>query len=666
MSSTLLIFDYLITQKNLNSFTDNVEEFAVFPLLSDWGIIHDVQKMCSARYGKIVCSQLLNSAEMINKEMIKIRPYISQWSADLGNRKIGDQTVKGWLRNDPEGISSWWYSLLSEKNPFKTDLFLKVAQFHAIIFLIQAGKYEKCFICVKDRELLAVLKQYASQADFSISFEEQSYGKIQKIKIFFGKLIPVTTVFKEIVSALLWLFIFFIRALSARIILGSLTKRQINESTVFVSYFPSVDIAALREGRFLNKYTIPIQGKLNQVGQKIIWMFLYVKIDGWSFVDAIKISHKIKKVGEKVFLLHEFFSFCSLVKVLKIWVRQLIQYRKISGSLTAEHLTDGFTFTEAFPLILPLLRRSFIGRNAMEGLIYFEIFKNMFGYVKTSSTCVYYAEMQAWERALNAAKKLSSTNMQAIGFQHTSLSENYFHYFFAPSEHVVDNVNESLPLPDIFAANGKIPYTLLSESNYPNLVVLESVRQLYLNKMIDSFKPDSTKRMVILIAGTIFYNETKALISMIMQAFPDKDRPFEIWLRGHPSMSVVDVLHSMGIEEQDINFKVMEKEGQSIYDLLSQVPVVITATSTIGIEALAFGCDVIIPVFADFLCMSPLIGFEALYNTVYTPQDLVEKIAFIFSDNYKSIPLHEKLTFIKNYWSLDPSLNGWRNVLGIK
>jgi len=334
--------------------------------------------------------------------------------------------------------------------------------------------------------------------------------------------------------------------------------------------------------------------------------------------------------------------------------------------MTDANLTEGLTIKESSPIVLPVFRQSFCGKNSMEGLIYFEVFKNIFQYSKETSTCVYYAEMQAWERALNAAKDLFSSGTGTLGFQHTSLSENYFHYFFDPADRNPSRTAGNLPLPDTFASNGMIPHALLSQSEYPNLISLESVRQLYLNQLIKTQKTKVTDDLIILVAGTIFYNETCALISLITKAFPEKSRSFKIWLRGHPSMPVKEVLVSMGIEGDKLNLVTMEKQGQSIYDLLHHASIVITATSTIGIEALAFGCEVVVPVFSDFLCMSPLIGFEKFYHVIYSPQDLEEKIDLIFSEKNHAVPFEKKLAFIKEYWSLDPSLDRWMDELSIK
>jgi len=298
MSPTLVIFDHSMDQGLLNKIPDAADNMELFPLISDWRGIDEVLQKCTDNFKNAHTLKLLNSAEMINDEIIRMRRNIPKWSACMGNRKVGNKIIKDWFQIGDTGISSWWFSLLSEKNPFKTDMFLKIAQFQAIVSILKSGRYDNCYLFVKDEPLRQAICKFETQSAVSIFSRGRSSGKIKAVRSLMERLGTGKDLLRDMGSALLWLFVFWARSLLAGLILGNPAKRRPEGSILFVSYFPFVNTRALEEGRFQNKFAIPLQEKFHQAGQKIIWMFLYVNIDGWSFKDAVQIAKKIKRLDE--------------------------------------------------------------------------------------------------------------------------------------------------------------------------------------------------------------------------------------------------------------------------------------------------------------------------------------------------------------------------------
>jgi len=140
-----------------------------------------------------------------------------------------------------------------------------------------------------------------------------------------------------------------------------------------------------------------------------------------------------------------------------------------------------------------------VGKTALEGIACFELYKKVFEILPYSSHCVYNLEMQPWEKALNAARKLKAPKMKTIGFQHAGLSKNYFFYFHHSSEIREVGEKTALPLPDIVACNGDIPLNFMKNSGYPNVEKVESIRYLYLLDYRDDLDLDEKNgRMKVL------------------------------------------------------------------------------------------------------------------------------------------------------------------------
>jgi surface carbohydrate biosynthesis protein (TIGR04326 family) len=266
--------------------------------------------------------------------------------------------------------------------------------------------------------------------------------------------------------------------------------------------------------------------------------------------------------------------------------------------------------------------------------------------------------MHAWEKALNAAKNGINPPIRTIAYQHSSLSKNDLGYFYDRSETNRTGKTSDLPLPDILACNGKYLYDLLSESGYPNLIETEAVRYLYLDKVL-SMKPVSRKgRPVLLVAGPYNRNEARALVALVSTAFPMVDQ-FDIWFKGHPSLPLEGIFEELGFNYLKAGFMI---KHDNISEYLNDAWVVIVPTSTVAMEALAAGCEVIVPVFPDVMIMNPLADFDDHYHGVTTPQELRLAMERIIGGSFED-NIEGRRSFIRNYWNLDPSLPRWSRIL---
>ena len=84
----------------------------------------------------------------------------------------------------------------------------------------------------------------------------------------------------------------------------------------------------------------------------------------------------------------------------------------------------------------------------------------------------------------------------------------------------------------------------------------------------------------------------------------------------------------------------------------------LVGSSAVAVEALAYGCDVLVPGFASAPRLTPLAGWESFYRDVFSPQELAQAVADIDRNGPRRTAA-EKRAFVAQYWAIDPDLPRW-------
>jgi surface carbohydrate biosynthesis protein (TIGR04326 family) len=299
-------------------------------------------------------------------------------------------------------------------------------------------------------------------------------------------------------------------------------------------------------------------------------------------------------------------------------------------------------------------------------LYYYALFRRVMDDAGAPTECLYYCEMQSWEFALVAAARARRPRLRTIGFQHTTVSRNYYFYHHHRDDVTRTTSQTALPLPDTLAANGDRPAGLLAESGYPGLVVVESLRFLgVLEALARTRPPRSRRRPVVLVAGSIVRRETAALLSLVAAAFGGGDAAetpgdeVTVWLKGHPSQPIESVAAAAGVTLDPARYVVRTGD---IRAMLADADLVVVPTSAVAVEALAYGCEVVVPVFSALPAMTPLAGFEEYYHRVHSPEELRHAVER-FRRHGALVDIDDKRAFVRSYWCLDPRLPRWERLL---
>ncbi|TAM37177.1 hypothetical protein EPN54_05255 [bacterium] len=649
----LLVFDKHIKLNSLCRLK-RYDRVDLFPLTSDYKLIQQVKDTLESQ--GLASLVILNSPVLINEQVYYLRDRLSSWSAEIGRSKIKNRSLEDWLVLPWLNVSTWWFSYISEKNTLKTDFFFRIAQIRAVESLLVNKMYSACAVSLSDYGIRRAFEslgknlnmRFVFLARSGLSIKEAVFNILGRLKLL------------ELSSGIATLFRFYSRGCLLRQRLGDFKKRLPPEgSSLFVTYFPSFDKEAALKGVFKNKYFLPLQDKLEDKGKAICWVFIYVPMEGINFRSSISLTRDFIKNGENIFFLEEFISFSDVIKGLYLWALQVITSSFLFPAVRKKCISEPLS-SWAAPLVKPLWRKSFSGRPGMEGILYAIIFNKLFKKVPGLKDCLYFSEMQAWEKALNSAKHNQRPALRTIGFQHTCVSRNYLSYFYDLEEITDRDGKGALPLPDILACNGELMSKLLADSGYKNLEIVEALRHLHLKKIISNPLPFKQKEPVLLVIGSIDAKESVSLLNFVYASFGRCcDKP-AIWFKGHPAMPFEKAFKEARIDPSDTDYII--KEG-NLAGFLGQASAILVASSAVSIEALAFGCEIIVPILSDVMLMNPLADFEGYCHKVSTPGELSSLMDKI-GNGFK---LHDYLyykKFIERYWLLDPDLGRWMRLLG--
>ncbi|MHC9543669.1 MAG: glycosyltransferase [Vulcanimicrobiota bacterium] len=648
-----MIFDEFIRVQNIFDKASSKESITIdlFSITGDFSIPEKI--LTRLKELDIESVNSIDSALEIHQQVLELREGIFKWSARVGNHIIDNKTVKEWFILPGSNVSTWWFGLVSEKNTAKTDVFLRIAQLRAIRNSIISKEYQLVYISIRNSIISQAIRRICRKLGKQVKiipsskppFVVKGFLKDMKIDLFRESIIALSVLLKTIYYNFL-----------AKTALKSTKRLEPQEdSLLFVTYFPYIEKAAAKDGIFRNKYTQSLQDKCRELNLPILWILMYVPIDNYSYKDALNFAKDFLKNGERIFFLEEFLNPKDVMAILYLWFRQLIisnyLYKRIKATLLSNPLIEG-----AEDIIKSLWYRSFCGSTSMEGILFYFMYRRLFHTIKKIDYCLYYSEMHAWEKALIAAKNKENKNIKTIGFQHASVPKNFFSYYYDKSDLIITGKAIDLPMPDLLAVNGSITYSFFQESGYKNLTIVEAIRSLYLNDILS--REQLIEKESFLIAGSIDYVETKALVTLVKGAFPTAEK-IRICFKGHPSLPFERVFRELQIDTSSSNYIIIKSD---IFDALKNSAIVLVPSSTVAIEALAMGCEVIVPFFSNSIQMNPLADFEGFYHKVSSIQDLVQCVNDILGGK-KINDRRKTRDFISNYWDLDSEIPKWSNLI---
>lgn len=619
---SLIVFDSCPAAEKIGlSFFKRDEKVYLFPLTSSGAIITDLEKILK-RAG---CeAEKIQSAAMINIAAEKLRSEYLLWVAQLPDSICyGRKNFKEFFAVDKQA-TLWWFSLVSEKNPFKSDSFNRLCQLDSIIDILRAEKPERIIFWCGIKKLQDALSDYASEN--AISFIVLPVKALDGLK---ERILKIREVYyiRHALILINFMFRFFLRTrkIKKKICYPNRASCFNSKTLLLITPYPNLDIPSAEKGIFKNKFYPYLQEAIEAEKQNITWILMYVENNSISFNESLGYAELFIKNGYNMFFLEEFISLGIQIKALFAMLASGLKYFKIEKDISHRHNLRGYNFYKLFRDDWYL---SFAGYIGYQGILYYNMFKSLLEEVKADK-CLHLCEMNAWEKALICAREAVKRGMSLYAYQSGTVTKMLLNYFNHPIE-VRGGMPYAMPLPEKVICDGNAPYNYMRESGWPEerLVVAEAIRYNHLKRGL-SLKWDR-KRNVIFLAFSISSKESSSILNIAYEALKDLDN-VEVWVKAHPFLRIEKVFELSGISSCGM-FKV---KNEPIQDLLPDVRIVIAGQSGVSIEALAYGCEVLIVDMAEWINMSPLKHIDIdTVKCISSAEELRQAVVAILKKEY--------------------------------
>lgn len=617
----------------------------LFPLTSRGSLTLAIQKDIEKAGSDV---EYIQATEMVNSAAEKLRDKYIRFIADFPKKvQYNGKNLREVFAID-DNASLWWFSFISEKNTFKTDSFNRLVQLDAIVSLINAKKMEKILFGCSSKKLADTLSAYASKnhIGFKLLPVRTTVNLKMRVKEFQGLFY-----LKHSLHLAYLILRNYLRGFIIKHSLKGLKRIQsANEELMIITPYPNFKLELASKGIFKNKFYADLQGELSKNGQKIIWVAMYNSVASVSFRESLEYANKFIKNGYELFFLEEFHSLKIQIKALLTVFINGLKFLRIQRSIRLQYTFGEYNF---YPIFKDEWYSSFTGCIGYLGVLYYNIFMAMLRKFKVGR-CLYSCEMHAWEKALISARDKLGINLILYAYQSGTISGMLLNYFNA-SEEINGDGTYLMPKPDKIICNGKIPYSYIRSSGWPQkkVAIAEAIRYNHLKQYLSN-AGYLKKKKVVLVAFSISPEESSAIFNICCDGLRDLRNNIEVWIKPHPFLDIRKIPSYSLLGLEDFSFQV---KYDPVEHLLSEARVVIAGESSVSIEALASGCSVIIVDTPEWFGMSPLRDIKSeMVRIVKSPNHLRQSVLDIMGNNEPRIKDKSELTnIINDFFCLDPN-----------
>ena len=642
---TLFIYDSsLIPEKIDSSIFGRDDAVWLFPLTS---IIY-ITDFISKKIKNVKCYfEIVQTAEVINQTADNLRDKYIKFIAEIPKQiKCNGKDLREFFAIN-KYATLWWFSLISEKNLYKSDAFNGLVQLDSIISIIKKKKIEKVIFWCKNNKLRDALSEYLFQNAIRFDVLPISNNYIYGLK---QRILKIEKIFfiRQILSLLCFAVQLFLRMRKIKKNISGL-KRTIDVShnrLLLITPYPNIDIKQAKKGIFKNNFYPYLQEALEDEGQDMVWIAMYVSNNSMSFSDSLKYAQEFIMKGYRIFFLEEFSSIRMQIGSLLTIFKNGLRYVNIEKDVRYMHSFGEYNFYSIFKEDWYL---SFSGHIGYQGILYYKMFESLLRKLKASK-CLYLCEMHAWEKALILARETVGYPMSLYGYQSGTVSRMLLNYFNHPCE-IIDSSPYPMPCPEKVICDGRLPYSYIRDSGWPEdrVSVVEAIRYNHLKKQM-TLKCDK-KKNVVLLTFSISPQESSAMLNMAYESLKDLNG-IEVWMKTHPFLHLKDVLNLSGISDKDICFSIKD---DPIETLLSEAKIVVSGQSGVSVQALLYGCHVVVANVPEWINMSPLKNTKSkLVTLINSPEELRQLVIDIFKEelNFEQY-IYEAREIINEYFFLD-------------
>ena len=587
-------------------------------------------------------SKSISIPQLIEENSEKLRNKFLLWVYDVGETKIDGKKLVDLLQIRQK-FSYWWMTLIAEKcnyskSPFITD----VIKIFALEDWINKNPTSNIKIFSSNKNLIYSLEEWCLGRDINFEYliinsKKNQISLFKKIFYF----LPAT------LRGILWFTKFLLQRWKLKG-LGIKNWIKSDAQTTFLSYLFNINETSKNHRNYENQYwtELPIFFKKKKI--KTNWLHYFIQDGQGSTVKNVKKFITNLNQDPKNFQTHvTIFSFLSyevIIKTVKDWLFLCEKNKFIQNSLFGS--TDKKYLWHLFK---EDWKNSIYGQVAFSNLLTLNLHEAALNLLPSQKNGLYLQENQGWEFGfINAWRRAGHSNL--IGFPHSTVKFWDLRYFYHKDCYLKIH-NNSLPLPDKVACNGKKTILAYQDHGYPHkyLFEVESLRYLYLNKYSNNFDSVLNKNNKLIVLGDYLKVNTHKQLELLQTAIASLNDDINISFKPHPACPI-DLSLYPGIK------------ANLTYDELSNLlpkydMVFASSTTSAAVDGYCAGLIVLTLLDGEELNMSPLRNCKNAF----------------FVNNYQqlrnyliNIPKFNSKKFVKNsYFNLNQNLDGWKSLLKI-
>ena len=394
---------------------------------------------------------------------------------------------------------------------------------------------------------------------------------------------------------------------------------------VFISYF---DYRSIVGGKFTDPFFSPLQKHLQEVHSP----FAVVNILMFgSFRQAVSYINGIKKTGNRNII--TLFNLIPLFGVLSTFLKLF----KLKPKLKQEIFYLDINISE---LVRENLKKEFLSVSLQHTLERMYVAK-LLEYKHIEIIC-YPFENFAWEKFLCLEKYRLGSNIELIGFQHTSFSLKLQHHFpsaYEKTQHI---------FPSKILTTGQIPKDVLNKyGSFPDNVLQTgcALRHKYIFDILSNYKKSNKIHGKIAFAFSFDVSRYDYIIDKIISIFGGKN--IEVILKFHPLNKEFRPGRN-GIPENITN-----KTNLSWAEIMEQTDLLLYEGNSVCIDALACNIPAVyFPFTGDIYNTNQLYNYEWDISAGDEETTYYERLMAILKMNLKNDMAFFKYNrqYVENYF----------------
>jgi len=578
-------------------------------------------------------TEIVDFVGIFNRKAFDFKEDYINFIHEAGEKEFIDRiNLKEYFAYPSGNFSLWWFSLISEKNPYKSPSFTLFSKILTILHLKNELGCRQVWVSKNSGSIYHIISGSPNRNNW-----------LQETKIIFIEIIKV-------IKFVLTLLRKLISLSKVKADFKNYQERIKDCDMVLVTMFPFVDEDKLKEEKFVNLAYGSLQEAIEKNHKKkVAWlgMFAHINSSGWN--QALKLARKVKKI-ELFFMLEEWLKFKDFWRIILTYLR--LPYRTLRNiGKYRDHFIYQSPIANAPINFWEILREdffsSFLGKTLISGITDYVIFSNVVENLAPNTKVLYFAEMHCWEKALNASRA-KGKGIVSIGLQHTIVPLLLLNYFDHPQAIGGDNhYTKYVPLPDYLGCVGGITKDMFLKNGWPEekLFISGGFRFYNLNYKTDKIALREKRKKQIVVSFSISSFENQEMLLLLCDAFNNRKVDFTILLKSHSCDSVEGTAKNMGL---DINKEIFKFTDRPLNDIIPGSKAMVVKESSSVFWAISNKIPIIVPLFYNIGDICPLSGISNLATYVKNSKELFNVVCDIMNSS-KNVDEGEYSGFLNEY-----------------